>query len=198
MVQFRTMLHLLSRGRPMADFTSSKDLFRALNVPHLPRKHWSEPAGWEIAHAIAHMISNKIKEALSRANYIAISCDEVTTVDNQQWLCVHVYTCNPTKTRDSYLLFLGCVTEGGNANYLKDMILCALKYHGSLDDDQIVEKVISFGTDGASVFQGRTHGMTKQLQDQIAPYLMGIHNMAHGTNLAAKPLSNLPMVQSRR
>jgi hypothetical protein len=67
----------------MDNFTASEDLFRVLNVPHLPRKHWSEPAGWEIAHAIAYMISDKIKEALSGANYIAISCDEVTTVDNQ-------------------------------------------------------------------------------------------------------------------
>jgi hypothetical protein len=116
------------------------------------------------------VISDKIKEALSKANYIAISCDEVTTVDNQQWLCVHAYTCSPTKTRDSHLLFLGRVTEGGNANHLKEMILCALRCHGGLDDEQIAEKVISFRANGASVFQGRTHGMTKQLQDQAAPY----------------------------
>jgi hypothetical protein len=43
------------------------------------------------------------------------------------------------------------------------MILCALRYHGGLDNDQIAEKVISFEADGASVFQGRTHGVTKQL-----------------------------------
>jgi hypothetical protein len=86
------------------------------------------------------------------------------------------------------------VTEGGNANHLKDMTLCALRYHGSLDDDQIAEKVISFAADGAFVFQGRTHGVTKQLQDQATPYLMGIDYMAHRTNLAVKPLSNLPMV----
>jgi hypothetical protein len=156
----------------MADFTASEDLFRALNVPHLPRKHWSEPASWEITHAIAHLISDKIKEALCKENYIAISCDEVTTVDNQQWLCVHAYTYSLAKTRDSHLLFFGRVTEGGNANHLKDMILCALRYHGGLNDDHIAEKVISFGADGASVFQGKTHGVTKQLQDQAAPYLM--------------------------
>jgi hypothetical protein len=38
MVQFCTMLHLLSQGWPMADSTASIDLFRALNVPHLPGK----------------------------------------------------------------------------------------------------------------------------------------------------------------
>jgi hypothetical protein len=170
-------------------------LYNALNVPHQPRKHWSEPAGWEIANALAHVISEKMKETLVKANYVAISCDEVTTVDNQQWLCIHAYTCSSAKTRDSHLLFLGRVTEGGNANNLKEMILFALRYHGGLDGDQIAQKVISFGADGASVFQGRTNGVTKQLQDQAMPYLMGVHDMAHRTNLAVKPLSNLPMVQ---
>jgi hypothetical protein len=45
------------------------------------------------------------------------------------------------------------------------------------------------------VFPGKTHGITKQLQDQAASYLMGIHDMVHCTNLAVKPLSNLSMVQ---
>jgi hypothetical protein len=161
MVQFRTMFHLLTLGRPMCNYTACQDLYNALNVLHQPRKHWSEPAGWEIAHVLVHVVCDKIKEALAKANYIAISCDEVTTVDNQQWLCIHAYTCSPTKTRDSHLLFLGRVTEGGNANNLKKIILCALRYHGGLDDAQIAEKVISFGTDGASIFQGRTNGVTK-------------------------------------
>jgi hypothetical protein len=55
--------------------------------------------------------------------------------------------------------------------------------------------VISFGANGASVFQGRLNDVTKQLQDQAAPYLMGVHDMAHCMNVAVKPLSNLLMVQ---
>jgi hypothetical protein len=82
----------------MRDYTACQDLYNALNVPHQPHKHWSEPAGWEIAHALAHVICDKIKEALAKANYIAISCDKVTTIDNQQWLCImltrlHLYPC---------------------------------------------------------------------------------------------------------
>ena len=146
-------------------------------------------------HALAHMVCNKINKALAKANYIAISCDEVTTVDNQQWLCIHAYTYSLAKTCDSHLLFFGRVTEGRNAKNLKEMISCALRYHGGLDEAQIAKKIISFGIDGAFVFQGKTNGVTKQLIDQAAPYLMGIHNMAHCTNLVVRPLSNLPMVQ---
>jgi hypothetical protein len=45
MVQFRTMFHLLTLGHPMRDYTTCQDLYNALNVPHQPRKHWSEPVG---------------------------------------------------------------------------------------------------------------------------------------------------------
>jgi hypothetical protein len=134
MVQFCTMFHLFMLGPLMCDYTAWQDLYNALNVPHQPCKHWFELARWKIMHALAHMICDKIKEALAKANYIAISCDEVTTVDNQQWSCIHAYTCTPAKTHDSHLLFLRRMTEGGNANNLKDMILCTLRNHGRLDD----------------------------------------------------------------
>jgi hypothetical protein len=52
-------------------------------VLHQPRKYWSEPTGWEIAHALAHVIYEKVKEAFAKAKYISISYDKVTTIDNQ-------------------------------------------------------------------------------------------------------------------
>ena len=82
MVQFCTMFHLLTLGQPMRDYIASQDLYNALNMLHQPCKHWSEPAGREIVHALVHVISSKIKEALTKAKYIAISCDKVTTFDN--------------------------------------------------------------------------------------------------------------------
>jgi hypothetical protein len=45
MVQFCTMFHLLKLGHPMRDYNACQELYNALNVPHQPRKHWSEPAG---------------------------------------------------------------------------------------------------------------------------------------------------------
>ena len=37
--------------------------------------------------------------------------------------------------------------------------------------------------------------LQKQMQDEAALYLIRIHDIAHCTNLAVKPLSNLLMVQ---
>jgi hypothetical protein len=67
--------------------------------------------------------------------------------------CLYLF---PAKTRDSHLLFLGRVTEGGNANNLKEMILCALRYHGGLDDAQIAKGLYHLGlTEPLSFKAGR-------------------------------------------
>jgi hypothetical protein len=59
------------------------------------------------------------------------------------------------------MLFLGHVTEGGNANNLEEMILYTLRYRDGLDEDHIAKRLISFKEDGTFVFQGKTHGVTK-------------------------------------
>lgn len=83
MVQFCTMFHLLKLGCPTCDYSACHELYNALNVLHQPQKHWFEPAGWEIANILVYVISEKMKETLAKANYVAISCDKITTVDNQ-------------------------------------------------------------------------------------------------------------------
>jgi hypothetical protein len=55
-------------------------------------------------------------------------------------------------------------------------------------------RLICFNVDGASIFQGYYIGMTFQLKEKFALYMMGQHCMAHKTNLAIQVLSNLPMV----
>jgi hypothetical protein len=45
-----------------------------------------------------------------------------------------------------------------------------------------------------SVFQGCRSGVTQQLKEHDAPFMLGMHCMAHRTNLAVEPLSNLPVV----
>jgi hypothetical protein len=49
LVQFRLLFHLLSIGRPMTDFSNSRELLQQLEVPECPKKHWSEGSGWQRA-----------------------------------------------------------------------------------------------------------------------------------------------------
>ncbi len=60
--------------------------------------------------------------------------------------------------------------------------------------EETTKRLICFGADGASIFQGCHTGMTFQLKEIFFPYMMGQHCMAHQTNLAIQVLLNLPMV----
>jgi hypothetical protein len=184
LVQMKLLLHLLMQGHPMTDYVSAEQLFQDLNVPHHPRKHWSEGSGWEIAEAMAKVISYRTRADLAKASYISASADEVTTIDGSAWLSVHVYVCQ-NFMRVPILLSLQHVSEGANADNLTDMIMTTLRYHGGLEgDDVIAEKLLYFGADGAAVFQGARSGVTAQLTEKFAPYLMGVHCISHRTNLA--------------
>jgi hypothetical protein len=93
LVQMKLLLHLLMQGRPMTDYVSAEKLFADLNMPHMPRKHWNEGAGWQMADAMAKIVSDKNRADLAKANYISASVDEVTAVDGSAWLSIHVYVC---------------------------------------------------------------------------------------------------------
>jgi hypothetical protein len=147
-----------------------------------------------MADAMARVVSDKTRADLAKANYISASADEVTAVDGSASLSVHVYVCQ-NFMRVPILLSLQHVTEGSNADNLTDMISTTLSYHGGLDSEgSVAKKLICFGADGVAVFQGARSGVTSQLIEKHAPYLMGVHYMSHRTNLAVQALSNLPMV----
>lgn len=55
------------------------------------------------------------------------------------------------------MLSLQRVVDGGSANNMTTVIVDALKARGGLTCQEIADKVICFGADGANVFQGFTN-----------------------------------------
>jgi hypothetical protein len=194
MVQFKTIFVILSGGQPMSDYTAQKALFDSLNVPNQPRKHWSLGDGWEIAEGLEMVVADRTKADLQNARFISLSCDEVTAVDNQSWLSVTAYT-SMLGERVCHLLQVSRVVDGNGADNITNMLLTTLMHHGGLSPDQVGEKLIYFGVDGASIFQGSRNGMAVQLSRQFAPYMMSVHDVAHRTNHAVLSLNGLPMVK---
>jgi hypothetical protein len=43
---------------------------------------------------MANVVFEKTMQVLSDANFLSISADEVTSIDNISWLSLHVYACN--------------------------------------------------------------------------------------------------------
>ena len=86
------------------------------------------------------------------------------------------------------------MTKGGDANNITKMILGALTNEGGLIPHHIRDRFVAFGIDGTSVLQGKRNGVTNKLQVSHAPYMQGMHCVAHRNNLAVQCLSDLEMV----
>ena len=90
-VQLATLFQILSDGRSMLEFESRSELYHFLQVPHCPRAHWSYTSGWMLSEHMYTFVQKRMQELISEASYLAVTCDETTTVDNSSWLCLHVY-----------------------------------------------------------------------------------------------------------
>jgi hypothetical protein len=172
----------------MTDFEAFRELFVQLAVPMCPKKHWSASSGWDMADSMAAILANHTKKILAEARFYAISTDEVTIVDHESWLSVHIYIAVGF-SRLPILLSLSRLTKGNSASAVKECIMTSLSWHGGLVDNAVVERLVCFGANGMSVFQGCRSSVMQQLKDQEAQFILGVHCMAHCTNLAVEPLS---------
>jgi hypothetical protein len=75
------------------------------------------------------------------------------------------------------LLNLERIVNGGTSNNLTFVIICSL-FGGMLKID-VVNKVVSFGVNSVTVFQGLKIGVTIQLVSKHYLFVVGIHYMAH-------------------
>lgn len=146
-----------------------------------------------MADSLNHVVTQKTKQTLRAAKFLSLTIDEVTNIDNQSWLSVHGYVMEKWE-RKPILLSLQWIVDGCNADNLTNVILTAAMWHGGLTETEVAERLICFGTDGAAIFQGCQTGVTTQLHYQQAPYMIGMHCVAHRTSLVVGTLSNLPMV----
>jgi hypothetical protein len=61
------------------------------------------------------------KVAIHKVNFIFVSCDEVTNINNQSWILMHVYVVEDFN-RIPILVNFQCVTKGASTNNLTTMI----------------------------------------------------------------------------
>lgn len=142
--QFATVLHILQEGRPMLEYQALQPLFTFLGVPKMPKRHWSDGAGWELAECLYHQVQLKMQATLKGARYFSITCDEVTTLDTQSWISIHGYVCE-NWTRKPMLLSLEQVVEGGHAENLTKVIVNAIKISGGVQEAELATRLASFG-----------------------------------------------------
>ncbi len=79
---------------------------------------------------------------------------------------MHAYMMHAWK-RIHILLTLQPVVEGGNANNFIVIIIQALMQQGGLTQEERTKRLICFGVNGASIFQGCHTRMTFQLRKNL-------------------------------
>jgi hypothetical protein len=75
----------------MLEYESLYELFKYLNVPKNPSMHWFDTSGWAFAKFMHIQVQEIIVKAIQIARFIAILCDEVTTINSGSWICIHAY-----------------------------------------------------------------------------------------------------------
>jgi hypothetical protein len=66
----------------MLEFEAINLLFSFLNVPLLPRNHSNDFVDWVMVKYLHKQVKKKLKKVIIGSKYFALSCDEVTTIDN--------------------------------------------------------------------------------------------------------------------
>lgn len=92
-------------------------------------------------------------------------------------------------------LTLERVVEAGTSIYLTSVIGNAAHAYEGLSKHEIEEGLITFGAYGVSTFPSAKSGITVQLVNKHALFMVGIHYVAHHTNLVVQTLSDFEVVK---
>jgi len=104
-----------------------------------------------MAKSMYYQVKEVVKKKIYAAHFVALTCDEVTSMDNGSWICIHVYVVE-NFTRIPHLVSLQHLTGGAGADSLTLLIMNALQTGGDVSLDQISRKLLCFGADGVSTF----------------------------------------------
>jgi hypothetical protein len=78
----KTLFHVLANGHSMLEYETLHELFVSLRVPSNPTMHWFDFASWILIEFMHIQVKNDIIKAIQFVQFIALPCDEVTTIDN--------------------------------------------------------------------------------------------------------------------
>jgi hypothetical protein len=141
-----------SQSRPSHDrFSRTKGVFQVFEGGELPlqrlvRFHWLDHG-----RTMCNVVLRVSKVVVQKFPFIFVNCDDVTTIDNQSWLFVHVYVIKEWK-RVLILLNLQCVVDEATSDNLTSLIVKNLMEFGSLSEIEFADKFVCFGVGEVTIF----------------------------------------------
>jgi hypothetical protein len=73
------------------DYEHMKGLFQMLKVKFVSIKHWFDMLSWAMVEVMHELLLEATKATFFFATFIVINANEVTTIDNTQWLLIHLF-----------------------------------------------------------------------------------------------------------
>jgi len=139
------------------------------------------------------LLLQSIHNVVNVVNFLFVSADEVTTIDNASWISCHIYVVQSWK-RNPLLVCVEKIEVQGTTNNVFQFMLKALETLAGVNVEVLGAKFTSIGIDGYTDFQGSRTSVTTQMKETMVPFFMGVHCFAHRTNLVMFMLSKLSLV----
>jgi len=114
----------------MIDYEDLKYLFQLLKVKSVSRKPWFDTLGWGMVEVMHIILLEATKLAFVVAPFIVISVYEVTTIDNTQWLSIHLYVVQNGKHIPILLCVEAVSLSATSNNIFSLMVKCMLDFGG--------------------------------------------------------------------
>ena len=110
------------------------------------------------------------------------------------WVCINAYFVEEHVRKVCYV-GVSKLECSATSNAILRLLIESMTTNGGMSLRDLSQKIICVGVDGCSVMHGIRAGFCVQLKRLYAPYMVGIHCMAHRTNLAYKILQSFDCVQ---
>jgi len=113
LIQFATLFHTFKHDQPMLELKVHKELFDFLSLEENPKMKWIDSVGnWAMAQHMHDIVLEVTKYVIGVAQFISLTCDEVSTMIIKTCLCGSKLVINTN------FFSLECVMVGSNANNL--------------------------------------------------------------------------------
>lgn len=89
-----------------------------------------------MAESQYNVVQKQTRRVVTSARYFSLSCDEVTTVDNQSWISIHAYVLVDWE-RIPLLLSLERLTQGSTLDQITRTIMSTVGRDGGLSTEEV-------------------------------------------------------------
>lgn len=129
-------------------------------------------------------------ERVKNSPYFSILVDESTDIETNKSFIIYIRYYDQKTFRVETVFFRLFDIEYGDSDHIYNITKDLLKHYGLL-----VEYMIAWGSDGASVMIGKKQGIAKKFHD-VNPFLLINHCAPHKLNLALKDAQDVEILNN--